>query len=297
MNKPEDKETNSLAEYTAQLQNTLSKWQQDLAPLWKKIDESLQPFVEAQQWLDKSLQPMLETQKRIDKVLNSQISKFQHACEQTLFPVLETIAESFNQLPERTRNTLRVLGSHGWYLDFEMSLADLWELVEEALEKGNVEEAEQALVRYYQERLPHIRESLTEKYPARAPILRSAFAAHERGEYELSIPIFLMQSDGICLEKTSYQLFSRRNNQPATASYVNKIAAADTLLAAILYPLSCSLPISASAYERGADFNHLNRHQVLHGESIDYGTEKNSLKAISLLNYIAYALELNEEDE
>ena len=36
--------------------------------------------------------------------------------------------------------------------------------------------------------------------------------------------------------------------------------------------------------------NVLNRHEVLHGESVDYGTEINSLKAISLLYYIASVL-------
>ena len=37
-------------------------------------------------------------------------------------------------------------------------------------------------------------------------------------------------------------------------------------------------------------WSHLNRHRVLHGEVTDYGTEENSLKAISLLNYCALVL-------
>ena len=37
-------------------------------------------------------------------------------------------------------------------------------------------------------------------------------------------------------------------------------------------------------------FSELNRHQVLHGEVTEYGTEQNSLKAISLLNYCAFVL-------
>jgi hypothetical protein len=32
---------------------------------------------------------------------------------------------------------------------------------------------------------------------------------------------------------------------------------------------------------------HLNRHQIMHGTSTDYGTEINSLKVISLLKYIS----------
>jgi len=51
-----------------------------------------------------------------------------------------------------------------------------------------------------------------------------------------------------------------------------------------------TLPISASEHERGDAFVGLNRHQVLHGESTQYGTEMNSLKAISLLNYVAHIL-------
>ena len=31
----------------------------------------------------------------------------------------------------------------------------------------------------------------------------------------------------------------------------------------------------------------LNRHAVMHGESLDYDTRENSLKALSLLNYLA----------
>jgi len=34
----------------------------------------------------------------------------------------------------------------------------------------------------------------------------------------------------------------------------------------------------------------LYRHAVLHGESVDYGTEINSLKAISLLQYVSGVL-------
>ena len=47
--------------------------------------------------------------------------------------------------------------------------------------------------------------------------------------------------------------------------------------------------------ERGDPFVGLNRHQVLHGESVDYDTEQNSLKAISLLTYLRWIF--NKIDE
>ena len=72
--------------------------------------------------------------------------------------------------------------------------------------------------------------------------------------------------------------------------------AADTYGAALLSPLAETLPIGASEYERPTGFDELNRHMVLHGESLDYGTKINSLKAISLINYVAHVLTLEKEN-
>jgi len=60
--------------------------------------------------------------------------------------------------------------------------------------------------------------------------------------------------------------------------------------AALLSPLAQILPISASQRERQDGTTALNRHMVLHGESLDYGTKANSLKAISLINYVTQIL-------
>ena len=60
-----------------------------------------------------------------------------------------------------------------------------------------------------------------------------------------------------------------------------------------LHPLEVTLPLWMSKGDRAKRrdlFVRLNRHQVLHGEPVDYGTEENSLKAISLLNYLHWIL-------
>jgi len=57
--------------------------------------------------------------------------------------------------------------------------------------------------------------------------------------------------------------------------------------AVFLDPLRHSLPVGQSSKERDNGFNRLNRHMVMHGESLDYGTQRYSLQALSLLNYVA----------
>ena len=112
----------------------------------------------------------------------------------------------------------------------------------------------------------------------------------------MSVPAFLIQADGICFDLINKQLYSKRKNIPALNEYAKSIAS-NALQSALLYPLTQPLPITASASERAEDFNELNRHQVIHGESIDYDTEINSLKAISLLSYVSCVLSQDEEDD
>jgi len=83
----------------------------------------------------------------------------------------------------------------------------------------------------------------------------------------------------------------KSNRKPQTAIYVDQITN-DTFMAAILSPLAEILPINASENERPRNFNGLNRHMVLHGESLDYGSKVNSLKAISLINYVIFVTDI-----
>ncbi len=257
--------------------------------------------------VQKSMEPMIEAQRRSAELaasmrvpafqlpdlslLASQAAEFQKSLQGLMSPAFEQLEKSLSELPPRTQEALLLLGAHGWYLDLEMSLPELWEL-KEALSEGNVAKAEEALVDYFEGRLDGIEKSITKRFPHRAHLIRPAFNAHRRREYELSIPVLLAQTDGICKETVNQHLFIKQDKKPRTAIYVEQIAA-DSYRAVLLSPLARTLPISASEYERPEGADALNRHTVLHGESLDYGTETNSLKAISLINYVAHVLKVD----
>lgn len=225
--------------------------------------------------------------------LATQAAEFQESILKSVSPILDQAQRSFHELPPRTQKALLLLGAHGWFMDMEMTFPDLWEL-EKALTDGNVEEAETALIAHFESRVDGIETALIQKFPHRAHIIRSAFAAHRRDEYELSIPVLLAQTDGICKEIASQYLFRKHQKKPRTAIYVEQIAG-DTFQAALLSPLTLTLPISASEDEREPGTETLNRHTVLHGDSLDYGNKRNGLKAISLINYVAHTLEAKPE--
>ena len=218
-------------------------------------------------------------------IFTSHVTNLQEAIQKSIIPTFDDLKNSFQELPNHIQEALLLLGENGWYLDSEMSLPTLWHL-RDILDEGNLPKAENMLVKYFESRLSEIEKSILKKFPSRKHLLKAAFNAHRRKEYCLSIPLFLAQTDGICKEVIRQYLFMKSNRKPQTAIYVDQIAN-DTFMAALLSPLAKTLPINASENERPRRFNGLNRHMVLHGESLDYGSKVNSLKAISLINYVS----------
>lgn len=217
-----------------------------------------------------------ESHFQITETHKRQLADFQRTIE---------LSRKFNK---DLKKGLVLLGQAGWYLDFETTSAEMWDFVY-ALEAGDVIEAQTKLVGHYQSRIKDIFSYVLKAFPNRSVIFEQAFGAHNRGKYSLSVPVILAQSDGICKEITGLELFKKKRGQPVTASLLEPYRE-NELRAAILYPLSIVLPISTSKSSSDKLVTHLNRHEVLHGLSVDYGTEINSLKAISLLYYIVRVL-------
>jgi len=308
-----DKDLVALDAHFKEWQQIAERVRAQLTPVLKiqeMLQKSLGPIVEAQKGLQETIQRIIREgqnpyRELIESVemphfdppdwssLTKQVSEFQKSLHELMSPAFEPLQRTFRELSPRTRETLLLLGKHGWYLDSEMSLPELWSL-KNALSKGNAKEAEETLIEYFDGRLEEIEKSISERFPRRAHLIRAAFNAHRRQEYELSIPVLLAQTDGICKEAVNQYLFIKRSKKPSTAIYVDSIAA-DTYRAALLSPLAKTLPINASESQRPVGFDALNRHTVLHGESLDYGNKINSLKAISLVNYVAHVLKAEKK--
>jgi len=196
--------------------------------------------------------------------------------------------DQIKSLPKRRKEHLLKLGEDGWCIDLNMS-------VEKSLIEN--EDYEEYFINHFENNIDNISSFIKNKYPARKQIIHKAFKAHVNEDYELSIPVILTQIDGICFDNTNESIFIKHNYSPNTSSYVENLP--NELRKAWFAPLAEELPISYSSKKRSnaqIDFTlQLNRHLVLHGESTDYPTRINSLKAISFLNYIAQLFELEKK--
>jgi hypothetical protein len=237
--------------------------------------------------LSSALAPLQEFSNRLASTLQVNQEAVARWAQQGA-ELARNIQRFLRELPEHMRAACKELADEGWYIDGDFGAGACGDLAR-AIRAGNREWANEQLVEDYTLRLPAIKAALFERYPHRAKILRAAFAAHERGEYELSVPVFLAQADGICLEVTRHSMFIKSNGKPEVAKYTESLNP-EEFHDAVLTPLRGVHAIGLSQKERPKDFSGLNRHQVLHGETVTYDTELNSCKAISLLSYLEWVL-------
>lgn len=206
-----------------------------------------------------------------------------------------SVARALKAYPDNMREGLAAMSQSGWYLDLEMGMSEPWRF-KQAVDSGRKADAEAEMVKHFEARSPGIHAELIQAYPHRKELFDAAFDAHLRGQYLVSIPVLLAQVDGICFDLANAHFFMGRE-RPKLLAHAAQFAGSQ-IAQAFLAPLEAEMPITLSEKARPPGFTGLNRHMVIHGESVDYGTKENGLRAISLLNYISQSLqrELREPD-
>jgi len=227
--------------------------------------------------MNQALAPIYNASKKINQIIKPITNIF----NSTAFQLIKNLQE----LPERIKISLLLLANEGWFIDLDMPLSTISKL-KKLLEEENFQETEKYLCNYFDSRIERIEKTLITEFPHRAKIIQSAFNAHKNKEYILSIPILLAQVDGICKELTNIEFF-RYDGQ--RKNYVQELAL-ETYEEIFLLPFSELSSINISQKKRPENFSKLNRHMIIHGESLDYGTYENSLKVISLISYISTIL-------
>lgn len=197
------------------------------------------------------------------------------------------------------RTFVLFLAEHGWYITDAMSCKEIMDLNKRV--KQDSGSVDQILVDYYENNFVAIANYFQEKNPSRAPIINQAVEAHKAGMYYLSVLGFLAQADGFCFDE-GVKLFYDKNKKGHIAEVAKLIR--DKLLSndpsetdPLLTPIAIENGlISYNKNERDKDWEHLNRHTAMHGESVTYGTYLNSLKAFSCMAFYAgYLLHYKEE--
>lgn len=213
-------------------------------------------------------------------------------------------------LPAQSKLAMSVAADKGWFFGWSTALEGLMPLIERitSLPDGEID---QCMVDYYRDNFQDFVDRLLANNPSRSTAIGAAVRAHtEFGAdgFFLSTPVFIAQADGWLSEILGVEspLGMKRDakGEPkvrsTTAGHLLKQRfESDQESLDLLHPvftlhesdfLKGSTSRSQSFSSSGA-FTALNRHQVMHGECSDYGTEVNSLKAFSFLVFVGLHLQ------
>ncbi|MEQ1601007.1 MAG: hypothetical protein HOP04_10815 [Methylophilaceae bacterium] len=220
-----------------------------------------------------------ESRQQLAKTVQEPVRDLQKA----FADLIADMVSAFAKLPGELRPAMRSLVGLGWFPSGEMGFSEI-HAFRQACDAGNKVAVDQAMVDWLRTEMPEIRKRLSNRFPLRHQILDAAFAAHESAKYELSIPVFLAQVEGMCLEVLGTKLFSTKSGVPVTRESTEALSRME-LSEVLLLPLRELHGLTASKASRGNWPDAPNRHEILHGISTDYATPINSYKAISLLEY------------
>jgi hypothetical protein len=233
-------------------------------------------------------------------------TQLQKNWEQAIGPMLEDIHRGFEARLKAYPNLsprLEILAKRGWFISLFFGLSEFDQI---AMAVGDTDNKglEAILCKTYSESIEEHVTSILREFPEREFVIKPALDAHLRGEFALSVPVFFSQADGIAYAAIGKHLFSKTEGKDGifrfASAEIEKLKDQSDdgsfdliriIHLALWHPLTDHQPIAYSSTKREAEnYDGLNRHMVLHGESLDYATEENSLKAFSFLSYVASLL-------
>jgi hypothetical protein len=233
----------------------------------------------------------------------SGISQITANFEKSLRPVLDQIASvgqviaSAFPTDEEFERVSSTLADRGWFLGLVFPIGIVRQ-VDALLAAGDDEGVEALMEDYVRDRVEGIVAAAVERCASRGEILNSAMAAHAEGRFELSVPVLLAQADGMAGEILGGHLFRRDNKKTVASRKMDSkliemgITLDHGLLTVALAPVYDAASIGIHTEDRDKKreqdprYGPLNRHGVLHGLDVDYGTEGNSLRALLLLEFL-----------
>lgn len=200
-------------------------------------------------------------------------------------------AEHLSGIEEENQRDEAALRRYGWSMAPSWTFTDMLDAADVARTEGKRAVDREICGWYKFNRSRLLREMVEEwmgdaAFRSRRPIIRDAVKDHSQGRFRVSIPTLLPMIEGIAFEVFDPELMIQTTNprtpiRSAIESYERRDLLADAMLNALTVlwarvPFGSAPPMSRM----------LNRHLILHGRTLRYGTEANSLKVFLALDHI-----------
>lgn len=296
-----------------QVASSISNWKEIYSP---SVIKSIQNFAVQESAIKKVLyNPLKEFESAIKGITTvtaaEKIFEFTSLREEVMrsFKPFILTLQSINierlAIKEELRKRAEILGQFGWWYISDISEEVIDKIMEESeyLSDNDVNEIICNLFRDNNfNNLDKMLDTwgeisfLKKKYV----LLEEAIYAHKNGKYTSSIQSLITNGEGIIRDFVRETCgFTRRGWGPVYDKFKNMVKELEEFLYGYLMNFIDYLYMNFDP-EYPEQTNDFNRHKIMHGESINHGTEVNSLKTILYINeiyHIINALIVKKHDE
>lgn len=253
--------------------------------------------------LSKEFSKTVKKYQELGKIISNKFSSIQNELKQAIAPLIDEI----KNLPAELKYSQKhYLFDNGWYIPFDIPIFKVKKIAE-LIRKKQIKELEVLLSHQATALIPEMKKKINKDFPHREKIINDALSAHEEKLFTLSIPIFLIQAEGICHEiletspyftrgKKGLNKIEKKIGKELSKYSVKGIKPKfDTLTNLFLNHLLNETEITKKTKRIRTKSQLINRQSIIHGGNINYPSEKNSLKAICFLNYIIWLKSIFEK--
>lgn len=283
----------SMLKLPEELSLSLKRMQPAIDNYNRQMVAMYQTMVQPMQRLQESYQKAMEPARQLGEWAAKQAAHIAEITNKAFISLKERDEEETVMLQEINRKLI----PYGWFFSPSLPAFSAREIYEQ-LKNDGTEAVIEAITKYFSNKACEvIINSICSKteFGSRTHIIKDAFQAHCQEKYTLSVPVFLAQAGGAFMDHFGRELYDIRKKR-----YLNKnisflqsinimVNDFETLVQDVLaksYGIKKRMP--------GGTFA---RHPILHGRSTDYGTKKNSIRAILFLDYVSFIIRLQAKTE
>ncbi|WP_143185620.1 hypothetical protein [Winogradskyella jejuensis] len=195
--------------------------------------------------------------------------------------MIKKAVEGYSKFLGLSEIGLKNIAGYGWYIDGGITMGYTTQLMEKAV-NGDNEFLDNFFVKYYRENINSLIEILKNRQDSRQKIIVEALDCHNEQKYYASTLLFLSQADGIC----NGQLYRTKKEKEALKKFLSK-SENGNFINILLRMITDESAIDVGYSKKESFDSKLNRHAVVHGLDLNFGSEINSLKAFSLLCFVS----------
>ena len=190
---------------------------------------------------------------------------------------------------------LQKASEKGWYVSPNVFSSLPMSELDDLLSQDSLDEFEIMLLENSDNNVADVLERCSESFPQNQAVFNEIQQLIKNGFYRASIMMAYSMADSMCNTKWGFGFFDKDKLTGYNLKMFDKLEDMEESMSSLIRDQLSIAKNEITQYSKHPDFNDpikkaksFNRHLIIHGHSVEYGTKKNAVRAIYLLDFIEY---------